>query len=323
MTHKINVLGDISPSGFEDDYPNDMTPSRMMKEVAAADGADIEITVHSGGGHGEEGVALYNITKMLDQKVTFVILGQSASAMSLWQMAGDEIVIHESAQIMIHNPWTFTMGSSSDLREHADYLDQLTDRAAAIYSSRSGQSIDSVKSFMDAETWFTAERAVELGFADRIIANKKRADTSASLSRYNNLPAKLSNEIKELPTKLAARKRAERELKIKKARLKSFAKKPLKTAAKMGNALADLFNERIDSMVTEDRSRFDIINSIGGAAEVDTGEIFQVLQGFDDSGTEVVGIQCPSQAIIDGFIEILNIPRETVDQARVSDGCEI
>ena len=45
-----------------------------------------------------------------------------------------------------------------------------------------------MKALMSAETWFTAEEAVEIGLADRVSESTPRAQASWDLSAYANAP---------------------------------------------------------------------------------------------------------------------------------------
>ncbi|MNY53151.1 ATP-dependent Clp protease proteolytic subunit [compost metagenome] len=96
---------------------------------------------------------------------------------------------------MIHNAWTVAIGNKADMRETADLLEKVDGSITADYVARSGQSADQVKNWMDAETWFSADEALEHGFVDRIVdaAAKKPATSNAwNLAAYQNAPKALT-----------------------------------------------------------------------------------------------------------------------------------
>ena len=159
------------------------------------------------------------MTKDLPQKVTFEILGESASAMSIWQFSADEIWIHEPGTVMIHRPWTIAMGGEDEFAGVLSYLKDLSHRAAGIYVAGTGQTEERIQEMMKATTWMNSEEALELGFVHKIIPNKAKVDASPRLQKYKNLPAHLSDEINALPETIEARKHAIRELQLKKAKL--------------------------------------------------------------------------------------------------------
>jgi chromosome segregation ATPase len=80
----------------------------------------------------------------------------------------------DNALLMIHNPWTFSMGDADELRADADLLDKMS---ASILSSygRSQYEAEELKNLMDEETWFTAQEAFDAGFVDHISTGLRAA----------------------------------------------------------------------------------------------------------------------------------------------------
>jgi hypothetical protein len=109
--------------------------------------------------------------------VNVTILGVAASAASLIAMAGDKITMPENTFMMIHNPLSWAGGNASELREVADTLDKIAEALVTTYATRTGQSTESIKTLLDAETWLSAEEAVTMGFADEITPAFKVAAT--------------------------------------------------------------------------------------------------------------------------------------------------
>ncbi|MFK3035667.1 Clp protease ClpP, partial [Salmonella enterica subsp. enterica serovar Weltevreden] len=94
--------------------------------------------------------------------------GIAASAATIIAMAGDKIIIPANAMMMIHNPWTFDAGDSEELRSIAEMMDKVRNSILASYREKTGLSDEKLIELMDAETWFSADEAVELGFADEV-----------------------------------------------------------------------------------------------------------------------------------------------------------
>lgn len=74
-------------------------------------GADVTVNINSPGGDMFEGLAIYNLLREYQGKVTVKVLGIAASAASVIAMAGDDIQIGRGAFLMIHNCWVVAMGS--------------------------------------------------------------------------------------------------------------------------------------------------------------------------------------------------------------------
>ena len=74
---------------------------------------------------------------------------------------------------MIHNPWTFGWGNANELERIVQHLRSEEATARAMYMARCGQDEETIKGWMDAETWFTAAEAVENGFCDAVAAESE------------------------------------------------------------------------------------------------------------------------------------------------------
>jgi hypothetical protein len=87
---------------------------------------------------------------------------------SVIAMAGEPVYMADNSLLMIHNPWTVSMGESKDLRKEADLLDKLKVNLRNAYVRKTGINAEEIGAMMDAETWLDAVEAVALGFADAI-----------------------------------------------------------------------------------------------------------------------------------------------------------
>jgi ATP-dependent Clp endopeptidase proteolytic subunit ClpP len=127
----------------------------------------LTIRINSGGGSVFEGLAIHNAIKRRGQS-TVKIDGLAASIASLIAMAGSRVEMARNALIMIHNPWSGIAGDSAELRKQADLLDKAKASMLDAYSTRTGKPADEIAAIMDAETWYTAEEALEHHFIDAI-----------------------------------------------------------------------------------------------------------------------------------------------------------
>lgn len=120
--------------------------------------------------------------------------------------------------LMIHNAWTITAGNKADLIDQADLLDKCDQAMATDYELKSGLPREEIIAMMDAETWLTAEDAVEKKLADRIDNEKQKQDTSAfNLDAYDNTPESLLKKEephKEEPDFKAVKEANERRLQL-------------------------------------------------------------------------------------------------------------
>lgn len=136
-------------------------------------GKAVTVNLNSPGGDFFEGVAIYNLLREYEGEVKVRVVGMAASAASIIAMAGDEVEIAESAFLMIHNAWTIALGNKDDMRETAAMLGKFDESMARVYEKRAGMDYEEIVKMMDNETWLSGKEAVEMGFADSLLASDR------------------------------------------------------------------------------------------------------------------------------------------------------
>jgi ATP-dependent protease ClpP protease subunit len=128
----------------------------------------LSVYILSGGGSVLLGNAIFNdLLRCKARKVAHVDF--AASMASVLAMACDEIEMAANGWLMIHNPWTETLGEADDLRRQADVMDAMKEHIMDAYQRHATTvSREDLSRMMDEETWLDAERALALGFIDRI-----------------------------------------------------------------------------------------------------------------------------------------------------------
>ena len=168
----------------------------QLKELG--DVSTINLRIASGGGSIVEGNTIFNALKRHEAKVITHIDSLAASMASVIAMAGDEIHMAANALLMIHNPWTMSMGGAEQLRKDADLLDKMEANIRTSYA-RSTLSAEELDAAMEAETYYTAEEAKEFGFIDEIDgANLAAASIGdmETIKGFNALPQAKLDAIK-------------------------------------------------------------------------------------------------------------------------------
>jgi ATP-dependent protease ClpP protease subunit len=143
-------------------------------------GEDIEVHINSGGGDVYAGSEIYTALRSYSGKVVVKIVGIAASAASVIAMAGDEVEISPTAQIMIHNVSSNVSGDHNALLHEAEVLEGFNKSIANAYIYKTGKALDDLLSLMDKTKWFDAESAVNQGFADKIMFAEEIAPTFAA-----------------------------------------------------------------------------------------------------------------------------------------------
>ena len=149
-------------------FDDDITPKQFKSELINSEG-DIVVWLNSPGGDDFAASQIYNMLKEYNGKVTVKIDGIAASAASVIAMAGSEILMSPVAMMMIHNPATVIYGEASDLQSGIDMLSEVKESIINAYEQKTSLPRNKISKMMDAETWFSAQKAVELGFADKVL----------------------------------------------------------------------------------------------------------------------------------------------------------
>ena len=168
----LHLEGYIAESSWFDD---DITPKQFKTELygSGAETDDIVVKIHSPGGDTFAAAQIYNMLKEYPGNVSIHIDGLAASAASVIAMAGDEVCVSPLSVIMIHNPAMLIAGEVADLQVGINLLSEVKESIINAYQRKSGLSRAKISHMMDAETWMSAHKAIEMKFADTILYENK------------------------------------------------------------------------------------------------------------------------------------------------------
>lgn len=164
--------GEISDETW---YGDEVTPKMFKEELQDGEG-DITVWINSPGVDVFAAAQIYNMLMDYKGNVTVKIDGLAASAASVIAMAGTEVQMSPVAMMMIHNPATIAIGDSSEMKKAIDMLDEVKESIMNAYEIKTGLSRSRISHLMDAESWFNAKKAVELGFADKLLFSKEETE---------------------------------------------------------------------------------------------------------------------------------------------------
>lgn len=160
-----------------------VTGSREFRKALEGLG-NVTVRINSPGGDVMAGAEIYSALREHSMngkgRIKVIITALAASAASVIAMAGDEILISPVAYMMIHNPWSFAIGDAKEMRKTAKTLDEITEGLISAYQRRTGKSRDELKRMLENETWMSAGKAVDEGFADAIWGEEIRAAACVS-----------------------------------------------------------------------------------------------------------------------------------------------
>lgn len=161
----ISILDQIGADFFGEG----ITAKRVAAALRSIGSNDVVVEINSPGGDFFEGVAIYNALRAHPHKVTVRVLGLAASAASIIAMAGDDIEIGRAGFLMVHNAWVLARGNRHDLAAAAETMAPFDEAMASVYSARADVSRETAAEWMDSETWFNGEEAIEHGLADALL----------------------------------------------------------------------------------------------------------------------------------------------------------
>ena len=135
----------------------------------------ITLFVSSPGGQVGPGLAIYDVLRSVSCPIRTVCGDLAASMGSIIFMAGDEREMYPHASLMIHDPLIpqGAGGSALALQETSKRLMERRRTLNTILAERSGLTLKRIQSLTCKDTYLEAERALDLGFATRIIESRK------------------------------------------------------------------------------------------------------------------------------------------------------
>lgn len=172
----------------------------FKRTLAQVDAKTIHVRINSPGGSVFDGIAIYNALREHPAKVITHVDSLAASIASVIALAGDEIKIAKNAYMMIHEPWTITIGNAEQLRKDAGLLDKFSQTILDVYAGKSSETPEELKALMKEETWLTADEALDLGLVDQVV-DTSDVKAEFDLSVFSHAPAALAGSgSKEAPT---------------------------------------------------------------------------------------------------------------------------
>lgn len=183
-------------SWFEDE----VTPAAFKAELMAGEG-DITVWINSPGGDCIAASQIYCMLMDYRGAVTVKIDGIAASAASVVAMAGTTVLMAPTALMMVHNPLTVAIGDSEEMKKAVALLDEVKESIINAYEIKTGLSRARLSHLMDAETWLSAHKAVEMGFADGLLFGERAEVPEGAADFVFSRRAVTNSLLEKLPRK--------------------------------------------------------------------------------------------------------------------------
>ncbi len=169
---EMELYGYISEFSWDQD---EITPKMFRDDIMrVGNGGPIKIRLNSYGGDVIAASMMSTIMRDYPGEITVQIDGIAASAATVVAVAGKKVLIQDTAYFMIHDPMlVFLMAALSleDMTRLADSLQAVKEGIMNTYETKTGLSRTRLSKLMTDETWMDAQKALDLGFVDEILAN--------------------------------------------------------------------------------------------------------------------------------------------------------
>lgn len=184
--------------------------NKAIKEIREKGATKLLLRINSPGGVCTEAVAMRSILANAGfDEINIRIEGLCASAATMVAtIPNAHVAIAEGSEFMIHNPWTVALGNANDMEKTIARLRNIEKMSRGFYAAKSGQDDDQLKQWMDDETWFTAEEAVDNGFCDELLKAENEAPIAACVSprfmtamkgMYKTVPSQIKEQEDNTP----------------------------------------------------------------------------------------------------------------------------
>lgn len=127
----------------------------------------IQVYINSPGGGVLNGLAIYDISKIIKSPVRTVCVGEAASMAAVLMLMGEERCALQHSRIMLHQVHSRTMGSSKELSIAASQVEKMQEDLYNIIEEKT--TLKNVKELFLFDTWFTAKEALECGLINTIL----------------------------------------------------------------------------------------------------------------------------------------------------------
>jgi ATP-dependent Clp protease protease subunit len=161
-------------NGGVEDHMASLVVAQLLFLESESPNKDIFMYINSPGGVVTSGLAIYDTMQYIKCDVATLCMGQAASMGSLLLTAGTKgkRFVLPNARIMIHQPSGGFRGQATDIEIHAKEILDLKGRLNKLYVKHTGQKLEVIEKNMERDNFMSAEKAVEFGIADKVIASR-------------------------------------------------------------------------------------------------------------------------------------------------------
>lgn len=137
-------------------------------------GAPINFYINSPGGSVKDGLAVYDVIRLMKSPVTTICIGLAASMGAVLFLAADQRLMLAHSEIMIHDASfgkaEFSGLKPDEIQQKTDDLMKTCKTLRALVAERTGLSAEVVEEKMKTDSYFKADEAMEMGIATGLLS---------------------------------------------------------------------------------------------------------------------------------------------------------
>lgn len=163
----------------------------------------IDIELHSCGGDCTEAYAIYDALRASGKEISCKVVGNAASMATVILLAAplERRSAYQHAELLIHSPYYPSGARIGDitlakLEELKSDLEAEKEKMLNLYVDRTGQSREVLEAQMATDSWFDAEKAIELGFVSSIVPAASASASKPELNSNLNIESMAKEEKK-------------------------------------------------------------------------------------------------------------------------------
>jgi ATP-dependent Clp protease protease subunit len=160
---------------IDDDFVANIVTAQMLFLEGKDPDSDIVLYINTPGGSVSAGLAIYDAMQYIKADVQTWCLGRAYSMGAVLLAAGapGKRYALPHAKALIHQPMASGIsGQASDISIHAKEILHERDRLYTILAEHTGQDIDKIATDADRDFYMTADRALEYGLVDHVVAQR-------------------------------------------------------------------------------------------------------------------------------------------------------
>ena len=169
---------------------------------ALEEGEDLEIDLNSPGGYCSVGAEIYTMLRQASadgHSVIVNVVGEACSAATVLMCGADEVKASDVAMFMFHNASLAAVGKARDMRSATECLEQTDESIVNAYVAKTGKSREELHDLIDAETWMSAQRALEFGFVDGMMFEEEQEEEEEkNLELFNQVTNRIERSMQRV-----------------------------------------------------------------------------------------------------------------------------